>query len=363
MLKFSVLTLLVTCYLSLVTSVYATASEWDIKKNASSQLEFNYNNQASSPLNLDANGTVFLGPTTLGSLRVVSLDSNTVNLRPNIGNGDIVISDDSGTAARGITIANGGALQIGGGSASSVRLEVAQGSAIKVGNAYLSSGADQYMHLGSNAWFSGTAWNIPDASRKSALLQFANDAMTFHQSQTAGAADWAQRLTISGGNVMVHAAKANNWGGTFLGLFQGLGSLPGYPNDTYATLKTDGEYIGFSASGLWSTYMDNGGGWHPQSSRAVKENYQVLDLENVLSKIDQLPVMKWNYKFQDPSTKHIGPFAEDFHDLFGLSGADNKTINSTDLNGVTLAGVKALIEKNKELEKRVSILEEKINSL
>ena len=73
--------------------------------------------------------------------------------------------------------------------------------------------------------------------------------------------------------------------------------------------------------------------------------------------------MKWNYKFQDPSTKHIGPFAEDFHDLFGLSGADNKTINSTDLNGVTLAGVKALIEKNKELEKRVSILEEKINSL
>lgn len=80
---------------------------------------------------LDVNGTTILGSSTQGGLRVVSLDSNSVNLRPSIGNGDILISDDSGQAARGITIANGGNLGIGT-AAPSQKLEVA-------GNMYLSS--------------------------------------------------------------------------------------------------------------------------------------------------------------------------------------------------------------------------------
>src|SRR3989344_1010926 len=80
---------------------------------------------------LDVNGMAILGSSSQGGLRIQSMDTNTVNLRPSIGNGDITITDDSAQATRGITIANGGSLGIAT-AAPTQRLEV-------VGNAYLSA--------------------------------------------------------------------------------------------------------------------------------------------------------------------------------------------------------------------------------
>ncbi len=51
---------------------------------------------------------------------------------------------------------------------------------------------------------------------------------------------------------------------------------------------------------------------------------------------------RWNYRHQDDSVKHIGPYAEDFHAAFGLHGESNRTISSQDLDGVALAAIQGL---------------------
>jgi hypothetical protein len=46
--------------------------------------------------------------------------------------------------------------------------------------------------------------------------------------------------------------------------------------------------------------------------------------------------------------------AQDFKKLFGLGvEGDDKVISTIDISGVTLAGIKGLIKKNEELEKKL----------
>jgi hypothetical protein len=85
------------------------------------------------------------------------------------------------------------------------------------------------------------------------------------------------------------------------------------------------------------------------SSREAKTNFTEIDFGEVLAKIEALPVMSWNYLGDDAST-HIGPFAEDFHQSFGLNGSNQSVISFIDSSGVALAGIKGLIKKTRELE-------------
>jgi hypothetical protein len=111
-----------------------------------------------------------------------------------------------------------------------VKFDVAQNNAIRIGNAYVSSGDDPQYALAifaSNAWYNGKGGvvsEIPDFTKKSGLLEFANDELVIYQSQTAGKNDWARRFTIpSGGNVevigSVHTsfASAGNLTGVTIG--------------------------------------------------------------------------------------------------------------------------------------------------
>ncbi|MBC8233577.1 tail fiber domain-containing protein [bacterium] len=87
------------------------------------------------------------------------------------------------------------------------------------------------------------------------------------------------------------------------------------------------------------------GVWDAQSSRDRKENFVEINPQEILAKIDRLPITQWNFKDEDSSIKHIGPIAEDFHALFGLNGDNNKMIAHIDPPGVALAGIKALSKK------------------
>ncbi len=64
-----------------------------------------------------------------------------------------------------------------------VKLDIAQNSAIRIGNAYVSRGEDPryaYAIFASNAWYNGKGGvvsEIPDSTRKSGLLEFANDEL------------------------------------------------------------------------------------------------------------------------------------------------------------------------------------------
>jgi hypothetical protein len=76
-----------------------------------------------------------------------------------------------------------------------------------------------------------------------------------------------------------------------------------------------------------------------------------LDNETILNKINSLTINQWNYKLEDQSVRHIGPFAEDFYDMFGV-GNDSKHIASLDTAGIALVGIQGLSKKFADLEQK-----------
>jgi len=86
------------------------------------------------------------------------------------------------------------------------------------------------------------------------------------------------------------------------------------------------------------------------SSRKMKHDKRPVDDELVLEKVSELPVEMWSYNpgLDEPGARHIGTYAEDFRDSFGLG--DGKMLNLVDTTGVTMSAIKALDRKVKRLE-------------
>jgi hypothetical protein len=93
-------------------------------------------------------------------------------------------------------------------------------------------------------------------------------------------------------------------------------------------------------------YCD-GTNWVNASDKNSKENFVPVDGEDLLKKISQLDITKWNYK-GDSETEHIGPTAQDFQETFGV-GSDGKSISTIDPSGIALAAIKELNKQNREL--------------
>jgi len=96
-----------------------------------------------------------------------------------------------------------------------------------------------------------------------------------------------------------------------------------------------------------------------------KENIVPIIHNEVLNKVKELPISQWQYKGE--SIRHLGPMAQDFYKAFEL-GLGETTISNVDANGVSLAAIKALAQKNDRLKKqnadilkRLEILESLIN--
>jgi hypothetical protein len=94
------------------------------------------------------------------------------------------------------------------------------------------------------------------------------------------------------------------------------------------------------------------GAWATLSDSTKKENFTPLDYEEVLLLIDGLPVYYWNYKSQSDSIVHLGPMAQDYFAAFGLGESDT-TITTTDLDGVVMAGIKALNSRLNTIDQRL----------
>jgi hypothetical protein len=84
-----------------------------------------------------------------------------------------------------------------------------------------------------------------------------------------------------------------------------------------------------------------GSSWSVISDRNMKENFRSVKNEDVLKRIRSIPILTYTYKDDPYKARHMGPMAQDFQKAFPLS-EDNKTINMSDLDGVNLAGVRAL---------------------
>ncbi|MEM7342625.1 MAG: tail fiber domain-containing protein [Chloroflexota bacterium] len=103
------------------------------------------------------------------------------------------------------------------------------------------------------------------------------------------------------------------------------------------------------------TLAAGGGSWSSISDRAAKENFVPVDGQAILAEVVAMPIESWNYIAQDPSIRHMGPMAQDFHAAFGL-GVDNKHINTIDADGVALAAIQGLNQKVETVETENELL-------
>lgn len=83
------------------------------------------------------------------------------------------------------------------------------------------------------------------------------------------------------------------------------------------------------------------------SDKNLKTAFASVDEVNILQRISEMPVQTWQFRFDDPSLRHMGPTAQDFYAAFGL-GINDKTIAPVDGIGVSLAAIKALKKRADE---------------
>jgi hypothetical protein len=103
------------------------------------------------------------------------------------------------------------------------------------------------------------------------------------------------------------------------------------------------------------------------SDRNAKTNFSSINSLEVLNKVVQLPVSRWNYKSDDSSLKHVGPMAQDFHAAFGLNGSDDTHVSAVDMQGVAFAAIQGLNQKleteNATLRVSLAALEARLSKL
>jgi len=94
------------------------------------------------------------------------------------------------------------------------------------------------------------------------------------------------------------------------------------------------------------------------SSKHVKENFEEIDSDDILEKLDDLNVLAWNYVWDENNERRIGPMAEDFAERFGTPATEVggvATIDGVSAIGVLMAAVKSLTRKVKLLEERAEV--------
>ncbi|QRR00734.1 tail fiber domain-containing protein [Dyadobacter sandarakinus] len=112
------------------------------------------------------------------------------------------------------------------------------------------------------------------------------------------------------------------------------------------------------------TLATGGGSWDMVSDRRKKENFTLLDAEQVLRKIANMPVTSWNYKAQSAAIRHVGPMAQDFYAAFGSDGiGTDTTINGGDFDGVNMAAIQALEKRTRELQQENDGLKARLEAM
>ncbi len=103
--------------------------------------------------------------------------------------------------------------------------------------------------------------------------------------------------------------------------------------------------------------------WSAYSDRNMKKNFAPVDGKDVLQKLDEVPLYKWNYKGDaDTDTPHIGPVAQDFKPAF-YPGRDDKGISTLEFDGVELAAIKGLHQLVKEKDTEIQSLKKEMQEM
>lgn len=123
-------------------------------------------------------------------------------------------------------------------------------------------------------------------------------------------------------------------------------------NNEFAARATGGFRFRTNLGGTTGCNLPaNSGVFNCTSSRSTKQNFMLVDGNDILSRLRNVPVSTWNYIAEDNQVRHMGPMAEDFFDAFKL-GTSDKSIGIQDLTGVSLAAIKALDERTTQLQQK-----------
>ncbi len=159
------------------------------------------------------------------------------------------------------------------------------------------------------------------------------------------------------GNIVASSPTATSEG-SYIGLFKSLGALPGYAGNRHPTLRTDFSYLYISVGGAYSAHITANGAYTSVSDRNRKENFTTVDPQEVLAKLDAMPMLAWNFKGEDPAIRHIGPIAQDFAGAFHLNGPDDTKISHIDPAGVAIVGVKGVLKRVQDLEAQCALADD-----
>jgi Chaperone of endosialidase len=169
---------------------------------------------------------------------------------------------------------------------------------------------------------------------------------------TAGSGVGVQGKSDTNIGVFGDGAKYGVFGVSSTGAgVEGIGGSGGY-----AAEFTGGKF------GSGTCYYAGGAGWSCTSDRRKKENFRAVNTQAVLEALVNMPITRWNMKNDAKRTPHLGPVAQDFKAAFGL-GENDTTINTADAQGVALAAIKGVYEKNRALEQQVQTLEARLAAL
>jgi hypothetical protein len=129
-------------------------------------------------------------------------------------------------------------------------------------------------------------------------------------------------------------------------------------NNEFAARATGGFRFRTNLGGTTGCNLPAGSGvFNCTSSRATKENFLMVNGQDVLTRLRNVPVSTWNYISEGKDVRHMGPMAEDFYQTFNL-GTGNTSIGVQDIAGVSIAAIKALDERTLELQTKTAEVEQ-----
>ncbi len=127
-----------------------------------------------------------------------------------------------------------------------------------------------------------------------------------------------------------------------------------------ATFVTGIDANGLPSSGV--SLSPGAGAWSTLSDRAAKVGFTLVDPQDILSRLRELPIGLWSYRAQGPAVKHIGPTAQDFRSAFGV-GEDDTHISTVDADGVIMAAIQGVYQTIQENDQRIQELEQRVRKL
>jgi hypothetical protein len=258
-----------------------------------------------------------------------------------------------------------------GSSTASGEGSFAAGLSKAIGNygvAFGESQAADFAIAGGNSIASGpyaVAFGLSTASGTNSV------AMGLATSSGNSAIAMGNSAVASGANSVAigYKSNTNNYSGSFA-FADGIGEPVTTSAINQFTSRFTGGYIFYTnlAGTVGVTLAPGANSWSTISDKRKKENFEPVDPELFLHKIDTLSISSWNYKGQDPKTsRHYGPMAQDFYGAFGKDKygkiGNDTTIASADIDGVNMIAVQGLIKRSNELTRQLENAEKLSNNL